>query len=94
MVCPVIPAIVALVLASNSSKNIKRSGGRLSGDGLNTAARIVAWINIGLWLLFVGIIVIVAIAGGFDTDTDNDFDFSMIAGAGSYVAAHVGALFG
>lgn len=67
-VCPIIFAIVALVFANMGSKEIKSSGGRITGDGLVTGAKVVAWINIGLWaaLLLIGIVVfaIIAIAGG------------------------------
>ena len=58
VVCPVIPAIVALVLANNADAAIQASGGRKTGEGLTKAARIVAWINIGL---IVGLLVIVLI---------------------------------
>ena len=36
-VCPIIPAIVALVLASSAAKEIEASGGRVQGAGLVTA---------------------------------------------------------
>ena len=55
VVCPVIPAIVALVLANNADTAIQASGGRKTGEGLTKAARIVSWINIGL---FVGGLVL------------------------------------
>lgn len=48
VVFPVVPAIVALVLASSARRDIDASGGRLGGEGLVTAARVVAWTNIGL----------------------------------------------
>ena len=67
-VCPIIPAIVALVLASSAAKEIAASGGRIQGGGLVTAARIVSWVNIGLWaaVLVVGVffLVLFAVAGG------------------------------
>ena len=47
VICPIIAAIVALVLAHSSDKEIKASGGTIGGAGLNTATRIIAWINIG-----------------------------------------------
>jgi len=59
---------VALVLASNAAKEIEASGGRIQGQGLVTAARVVSWVNIGLWaaILVVGtfFLVLVAVAGG------------------------------
>ncbi len=69
----VILAIVALALSPSAKRKIEASGGALTGAGLVTAARIIAWINIGLTALVVLILVIVAVAGGFD-DTD---EFSM-----------------
>ena len=48
VVCPLAPAIVALVLASQSDQEIAASQGRLTGEGFNTAARITAWVNIAL----------------------------------------------
>ena len=53
VVFPVVPAIIALVLARSASDDIDSSGGRVSGSGLVTAARIVAWINLGLSVLVV-----------------------------------------
>lgn len=55
VVCPVIPAIAALVVASTAKRNIEASGGALEGDGLVTAARVLAWIHLGLVL--IGLIV-------------------------------------
>jgi hypothetical protein len=67
-VCPIVPAVVALVLASNAQKEITASGGRIQGGGLVTAAKIVSWVNIGLWaaVLVVGVffLVLFAVAGG------------------------------
>jgi hypothetical protein len=59
--CPVIPAIVALVLANRAQAAIDASGGWRTGSGLVTAARIVAWINIGVFglALVAGIIAII-----------------------------------
>jgi len=60
--CPIpfVPAIIALVLAGNAQRNIDASGGAKEGRGINTATKIIAWINIGLWAL-VAIFVVVAI---------------------------------
>ncbi len=61
VVCPVIPAVVALVLANNADAAIQASGGRKTGEGLIKAARIVAWINIGLTVGVLAIVIIVAV---------------------------------
>ena len=63
VICPIIAAIVALVLAHSSDKEIKASGGRVDGAGLNTATRIIAWLNIGVSIV-AGIVVVVLIALG------------------------------
>ena len=60
VICPIIAAIVALVLAHSSDKEIKASGGTIGGAGLNTATRIIAWINIGVSI--VAGLVIAALA--------------------------------
>ena len=65
--CPIIPAIIALVLASMADREIAQSGGRVDGGGLVTAAKIVSWINIGVWaagIVILGIfLLILAVAG-------------------------------
>ena len=47
--CPVILAIVALVVANSASQEIAASGGRLEGESTLKTARIVAWVNIALF---------------------------------------------
>jgi hypothetical protein len=70
-VCPIIPAIVALVLAASAAKEIAASGGRIQGQGLVTAARIVSWVNIGIWaaVLVIGafFLMLALVAGGLDS---------------------------
>jgi hypothetical protein len=61
VVCPVIPAIVALVLANNADAAIRASGGRKTGEGLTKAARIVSWINIGLYVAGLVIVIVIAV---------------------------------
>jgi hypothetical protein len=62
-VCPIIAAVAALVLARSSSKEIAASAGRVTGAGLNTATRIIAWINIGVSIVAGVVIAILAIFG-------------------------------
>lgn len=68
--CPVIPAIVALVLAGQSSRQIRESGGRLGGAGMNTAAKVMSWINIVFW---IGLIALFAAFAATAGNTVNDF---------------------
>jgi hypothetical protein len=57
-ICPIIAAIVALVLAHVAGNKIDASGGRLTGTGVVRAAQIVAWIHIGLvTLVMVGVAI-------------------------------------
>ena len=71
-VCPIIPAVISLVFASMATKEIEASGGRIQGQGLVTASKIVSWINIGLWAAVVVVggfmVVLIAIAGGFSSN--------------------------
>lgn len=60
VICPLIPAIVALVFASMGAKEIAATGGRMDGRGLVTAARIVAWVNVGV---FAAVVVGIAFFG-------------------------------
>jgi hypothetical protein len=64
VICPLIPAVVALFLASSAKRNIDASNGALDGESLVKAARIIAWVNIGLCILgiAVGVLVIVVAA--------------------------------
>ncbi|MDO8310155.1 MAG: DUF4190 domain-containing protein [Actinomycetota bacterium] len=52
-ICPIAAAIVALVFASMATKELDASDGALEGRGLVTAAKIVSWINIGLWAAMI-----------------------------------------
>lgn len=72
VVCPVIAAVVALVLASQSTRDIRASGGRLQGEGFNTAARIISWINIVVTVLAIAFIVAVGAAVDSTTPDYND----------------------
>ena len=62
VVLPVIPAVVALVLARSAERDIAASGGRLTGESLVRAGRITAWIHLGLCglllALFVGFLML------------------------------------
>lgn len=61
LVCPIIAAIVALVLAHSSDKEIASSDGRIGGAGLNTATRIIAWINIGVSIVAGLVLAVLAV---------------------------------
>jgi len=65
VVCPVIPAIVALFLASSAKKEIRASNGAVTGESMATAGTINARINIGLaGLAIIGAVVLIAVGAG------------------------------
>lgn len=67
VVCPIIPAIIALVLSKQSNDEIAASAGRVGGEGLNTASKIISWINIGLYAaiaVILGAVFLIAIVAG------------------------------
>ncbi len=70
--CPIIPAIIALVFASKARREILASNGWVTGTGLVTSAKIVAWINIGFWaamtIVWIFILVIALISGAINTN--------------------------
>ena len=67
----IIASIVNLFLASSANRNIAASNGALEGDGMVKAAKIIAWINIGLCLLGIGIGIIAIIAAVASSDSDS-----------------------
>ena len=95
VVCPIIAAIVALVLAHSSDKEIKASGGTVGGSGLNTATRIIAWINIGVSIV-AGLVIAALVAFGviFSANVAATLDPTINARTGlpdgSYVMESVG----
>ena len=79
--CPLIPAIVALVMIPGAKRKIDSSGGRLTGDGLLTAAKWISWINIGFYvLLIVGFGVLIAIGVATSPDSSSDFSLGTVVG--------------
>jgi hypothetical protein len=69
LVCPVIFSVVALIFAAKATKSIEASQGLVNGGGLNLAAKIISWVNIGFWAAllivaaFIGLILVLAGAG-------------------------------
>ncbi len=67
--CPLITSIVAIILAYQADKEIRSSGGTVTGQGLSFAAKIIAWINIGVSVALIVLAVVfglvLLVAGGF-----------------------------
>jgi hypothetical protein len=59
--CPVVPAVVALVLAGRAETVIRLAGGRKDGLGLVKAARIISWVHLGL--VGVGLVLLLLVIG-------------------------------
>src|SRR3954453_14299097 len=59
IVIPLIGTVIAFVLAQKAADSIRTAPGTRKGQGLVTAARIVAGVVIGLWVL--GVILFVAL---------------------------------
>ena len=64
LLCPVIPAVVALFLCRSAKQEIAASGGRITGEGLVTASKVVSWLNIAFYLAF-GVLMVALLALGF-----------------------------
>ena len=53
-------------------KAIQASNGWVNGAGMVTAAKIIAWINIVVGLLFIGFLIFAVIVGLFSSDADTN----------------------
>lgn len=63
---PVIGAITAIVTGGIAKRQIRESNGRLTGKGMATWGVVLGWINIGVGLLAICVIILVVVGiGGF-----------------------------
>lgn len=69
VVCPIVPAIIALALIPGSRRTIEVSGGAVTGLGLLKAAKIISWIEIGLCVLG-GVLIIIGIASSSSSNSN------------------------
>jgi hypothetical protein len=58
VICPVVPSIVALVYAGRARQAILASGGALAGQGMVTAARVLAWLHLVVAAVFLVVLVV------------------------------------
>ena len=63
LILPIVGAIVALITGYSARNDIKSSNGLLKGDGMALAGIIIGWVNVGLVVVPVCIIVILALLG-------------------------------
>jgi hypothetical protein len=80
VVCPIIPAVIALVMASQARKEIAASGGAIGGRGLATAATIISIVHFALVGLFVLLLVAISVVG-----TNASVDLSRVGGSLSLI---------
>jgi len=70
IVCPLIPAVAALAMIPGARRAIVASGGTVEGLGILTAAKVIAWVNVGLCVLGVAAFVIaVAVSPPLSSNT-------------------------
>ena len=59
---PIVPAVAALYLAAASDQRLAEAEGRLSGEGLNQASRVIAWLTMAFQILVL-VVVLASIFG-------------------------------
>lgn len=69
VVCPVILAIIALAMIPSARTKIAQSQGRLGGESLLTAAKIISLIHLALFGLVVLLILVIAVLGAVTSTT-------------------------
>ncbi len=80
VICFPIAAIVALVLASTAKRKIAESGGRLTGQGLVTASKWIAWINLGVSAIAILFFIFaIVFAGLSESNGDPEFQRLVLA---------------
>jgi hypothetical protein len=74
--CPLVCAILALVLGYQARSEIDRSGGRIGGRGQATAGIVLGWVGVGLVLLFVALVIIGLAVGDSTGSSTTEFQFN------------------
>jgi Domain of unknown function (DUF4190)/zinc-ribbon domain len=54
----ILTGIPAIILGNNARKNIRNSGGRLTGDGLAVVGIILGWVSVGFAVIGILLVVI------------------------------------
>ena len=75
---------MALALCPSARRKIESSGGALTGEGLVTAAKIVAWINIGLYAVITLAFIVIGIVAAAVDQTD-ELSMAVLALGGAVV---------
>ncbi|HSK56402.1 MAG TPA: DUF4190 domain-containing protein [Jiangellales bacterium] len=69
VVCPVVLHVVGWVLANQALRDIRASGGALTGEGMAQAARVLSIIGLVFFGLALALLVVVAVLGGLASVT-------------------------
>jgi hypothetical protein len=72
-----INSIAAVILGPLAKKEIKASGGTLTGNGMATAGLILGWVQIGFFILAVLAIVVLRLFGSILSGVFNDINSSL-----------------
>lgn len=83
-VCGPVGGIIALILAGQAKREIRESGGRITGEGQATAAKILGIIGICLGVVAVLAIVAVTFLGNTSEQKLEQLD----DGVGSFILIH------
>ncbi len=59
---PVLGTLVAIITGHMARSEIRRSGGRLDGDGMAVAGLVLGWVAVAFWLL--GLMFVFLVLGG------------------------------
>ena len=81
IVCPLVPAVVALFLASSAKRNIDASNGALDGEALVTAAKIISFINIGICVLAIVLAVVLIVVAATTSSSSALNSMGAVVGA-------------
>ena len=65
LVCPLVTAVIGLILGRQAQEIIRASGGTLEGEGLAKAGVILSIVNLVACGLFIAMTIVMAISGGF-----------------------------
>jgi hypothetical protein len=63
--CGIFMGIPAIILGNNAKKKIATAGGQLGGQGLATAGIVLGWIQVGLTIVAVLLLLLILALGGF-----------------------------
>ena len=61
VICPILPAIAALIVGAKADREIRESGGRLGGEGLVKAGRILAIVHLAISVVMIPVMAAIAI---------------------------------